>query len=889
MVGDVNCRFGKSVRDLLASSELPNSESYSYPHVSDDVVIPNDNARVLSSLCSDNGLLVINNLQTNRKYFPSKKTYKKAGQWLSELDAAVVSCQLVECIETFAVHQTDWLPSDHAPISLCMTLPNLNFDSLIVRAGHLGGHASLQGQFVQAAMVNKPLNFVSTDMDSFAALISNRPLPVGNDDVNSFAHDVSETLYTCASMCTVNNIGNSDRVRGVGGGDRWERLLQDKDDSRVWRAINWKGILHDSEGNNISPSDQEFKDFYINNFSGEDHAHGSLDTTTNVNIPILDDPISCEEVNTQIKNMKPNKACGPDGVPPGIFRSLPAHWLVLITNFFNLIFSCAVYPGSWANAKLVMIFKKGNRKDPKNYRGISIINSIAKLYDSVLCARLNQWFKPFREQAGAQRGRGCVEHIVTLRLLTDLAKKKKKKLYITFIDFSQAYDRVPRRVLFSVLKRLGCGAVMLGAIVAMYNITNSIIGTALIVTTIGVRQGSPTSCLFFIIYVNDMIKMVKESCEADGFLSWLHILVLMDDTVLLSTSRANMLKKLSLVCQFCNTYGMKINETKTKFMVICGSDADRVPMVMEGLVVSHCDRYTYLGSPFMADGSVSAAVRAHAHDKMAHFNKFVSFLQKNNDVPFIVKKRVFDAVVLSALLYGSESWLGADLKPIVKLYNWSLKQMLGVRGVTCNDLCHIESGCPPLPALVKARQRKFFGNMYAERSGMDDDPLGFALRLVLETRYNTKTYVSDLINNNADDCTEAMNMLRSNAMQSTSSRRITYINVMNPNLKLLPIYTERHNVNELHRIAFTRFRVSAHTLAIEAGRWNRRGRGRLPVEERLCMCGNIQTEEHVVSECPLSIEIRNVYNIRTIHDLFSGTMRDDDVCAAIYRLLQLYA
>ena len=126
--------------------------------------------------------------------------------------------------------------------------------------------------------------------------------------------------------------------------------------------------------------------------------------------------------------MKANKACGPDGVPPGVFGSLPAHWIVFITGLFDLIFRSASYPVSWTNAKMFTIFKRGSRKEPKNYRGITIINSMAKLYDSILCARLNQWFKPFREQAGAQKGRGCIEHIVALRLLTDLAKKKNRKL-----------------------------------------------------------------------------------------------------------------------------------------------------------------------------------------------------------------------------------------------------------------------------------------------------------------------------------------------------------------------------------------------------------------------------------------------------------------------------
>ena len=90
-------------------------------------------------------------------------------------------------------------------------------------------------------------------------------------------------------------------------------------------------------------------------------------------------------------------------------------------------------------------------------------------------------------------------------------------------------------MLFSVLKRLGCGIVMISAIAAMYRVTNSIMGTTLITSSIGVRQGAPSSCPLFILYSNDMIGLIKERCGVDGFLQWLHVLVLMDDAVLLST------------------------------------------------------------------------------------------------------------------------------------------------------------------------------------------------------------------------------------------------------------------------------------------------------------------------------------------------------------------
>ena len=87
---------------------------------------------------------------------------------------------------------------------------------------------------------------------------------------------------------------------------------------------------------------------------------------------------------------------------------------------------------------------------------------------------------------------------------------------------------------------------------------------------------------------------------------------------------------------------------------------------------------------------------------MCNALKFISFVNKNNDIPFIVKKKVFDAALMSAILYGCESWMNGDLKPIDILYKWCIKQLLGVRKTTSNDICLIELGLPPLRALVNA-------------------------------------------------------------------------------------------------------------------------------------------------------------------------------------------
>ena len=96
----------------------------------------------------------------------------------------------------------------------------------------------------------------------------------------------------------------------------------------------------------------------------------------------------------------------------------------------------------------------------------------------------------------------------------------------------------------------------------LYAVTENVVGAAVMAVTLGVCQGSPTLCLLFIIFVNDFIKMLKEAAVVNGFISWLQVLVLMDDSVLIATSRKNVIRKLKILKQYSNEYGMKVNHTK---------------------------------------------------------------------------------------------------------------------------------------------------------------------------------------------------------------------------------------------------------------------------------------------------------------------------------------
>ena len=170
---------------------------------------------------------------------------------------------------------------------------------------------------------------------------------------------------------------------------------------------------------------------------------------------------------------------------------------------------------------------------------------------------------------------------------------------------------------------------------------------------------------------------------------------------------------------------------------------------------------------------------------------------------------------------------------------------------------------------------------------MEDDPLVLAIQISMEHRYQTRTYIEGLLHTSTSDIDEGVREMKDNILNSTSSRRLVYKEI-SPSLSVNSVYNAKTHINEHHRIAFTRFRVSAHSLAVEVGRWNRRGRGRLPLEERLCVCGQIQTEAHVVEQCTFTENLRQTYSFANIPDLFSDRYSDAERCFILYKILNVY-
>ena len=167
----------------------------------------------------------------------------------------------------------------------------------------------------------------------------------------------------------------------------------------------------------------------------------------------------------------------------------------------------------------------------------------------------------------------------------------------------------------------------------------------------------------------------------DSFLLDVHALMLMDDTVLLASTRERIIEKFEVLMKFCEKYGMVVNELKTQMMVINGVAADRQDFVVSGVVVKHTTSYIYLGSPFTENGKLKDVIQLHVKSRLKDLNKFKIFCKVNVTMPYQYKKKVLQAAIISSLVYSCESWFTDSMKQMEQMYISALKSLLGVREI----------------------------------------------------------------------------------------------------------------------------------------------------------------------------------------------------------------
>ena len=280
------------------------------------------------------------------------------------------------------------------------------------------------------------------------------------------------------------------------------------------------------------PSDSIAPDRWIKHFSKllnstkNRSSHPTLSTSASFE-PTLDRMISLKEMHDALSDLKPGKAPGPDGVLLEYLLVFAETFGQMLLKLLNKIFSEHIYPSSWTVNFLKPIFKKGEKDDTDNYRGLAIGSAFAKLFSQILLKRLTSYIEEKNllspNQGGFIKGKSTSDHIFLLQTVIEkVVNKGKRQLFAAFIDFKKAYDTVDRDLLLDRLKFLGINGPFLQNITAMYQKTMYSIKLnkgylTPINSNLGLKQGCPLSPMLFNLYIDDTNQIFGDQCDPIEF------------------------------------------------------------------------------------------------------------------------------------------------------------------------------------------------------------------------------------------------------------------------------------------------------------------------------------------------------------------------------------
>ena len=382
----------------------------------------------------------------------------------------------------------------------------------------------------------------------------------------------------------------------------------------------------------------------------------------------LDFRISAPEIQKAINSLKSGKSPGLDNISNEMIKASQIYINSCILKLFNLVLTSGIYPEKWLEGYTTPIFKSDNPKLPQNYRGITINNSIAKLFNIILNNRLNTYLiehKIIHEtQIGFSKESRTSDHLFVAKCLIDkYINTGNKRLYACFVDFRKAFDTVIHEGIKLKLLQLNINGLFFNILCNMYRHDQNYIKVGNKLTPpyrpeIGVRQGDVLSPNIFKIFLNDFSKLIDEESIGHVTLSGKKIssLLYADDLVLLSDNQKGLQDKLDLLYKYCTEWCLEINTNKTKVVIFNKSGhLINEKFTFENSLIECVNKYKYLGVILSSCGSFKEA-RSHLYYKAlkASFKLYKDLKSIHPSIKTLL--HLFDHMIKPIALYGCEIW-----------------------------------------------------------------------------------------------------------------------------------------------------------------------------------------------------------------------------------------
>ena len=667
-------------------------------------------------------------------------------------------------------------------------------------------------------------------------------------------------------------------------------LLESNNPKEYWALFDQLKSDNASHESNNAISEEE----WINHYSSllgrkqfsNDHSHFVNEKIKQImNEPVfseLDFTITPEEIEQSIKTLKKNKAVGIDCISGEMIQCSSSHMMNGYVKLFNAILNTSHYPSAWKQGIIVNLFKSGQQHDPDNYRGLSINSCLAKVFNTIMNNRLNNFLIEKniidKSQIGFKKKARTSDHIFVMNTILQKYSRCKQKLYLCFVDFKKAFDSVWHDALMLKLLENGVCGNFFKVIKNMYEDVYSCIRMNDVLSDMfkcqsGVRQGDVLSPSLFNIFVNDLPKSLYTSeCTPKLGSNYVNCLMYADDLVIMSLSTDELQLQLNSLDAYCKRWGLEINKKKTKTMVMAkyGQKCPSYNLKIGDHEIEWVTTYKYLGMELNNNGNLTQSAKNLCARSWKAIFKMNSTL-KNINVKTKTRLHLFDHLVRPIACYGSEVWGSsmylpanklslssfwekAEKLPTEQLHLRYLKISLGVHSKATNSAVKGEVGRFPLILHIAKSMLKYWSHM------TDPNYVNPLLKeacdeaLLLENTPGTWAYsckqLCDLFQykwtGNAPNDRE-INAIITNMKKS-------YIEFWKGNIgdptnvhgklstyrKLKTSFTFENYLDTVtvkkYRASMTAFRISAHKLEIERLRYTK---SKIPRNERLCtLCTN---------------------------------------------------
>ena len=433
-------------------------------------------------------------------------------------------------------------------------------------------------------------------------------------------------------------------------------------------------------------------------------------------------PFTGEEVTKAIKDLKSNKAPGIDKIINEYIKATIGQMLPIYVYLFNKILDTGEIPQEWLIGKIMPLYKgKGDIKEAGNYRGITILNCLGKLFTSMLNRRLTKFLEQnnilHENQAGFRKGYRTVDHIIifVFKCLIDIFCANRRKLFCAFADYKKAFDTVWREGLWVKLIHQGISGKIFNVIRSIYsNIKSCVFAkgeqSEYFVSNVGMRQGKNLSPLLFSLYVNDLeVFLQQNGCNCinlniDICERYLKLLVLMytDDTILFANNVEGLQNVLDNLEKYCTKWKLKVNCHKTTVTVFgrLRVNKSKLKFMYNQSRREIVDCFKYLGVNFQFNGNFSRWKKDLSDQGV---RPMYSILSKGRalNLSLDIMLDLFDKMICPVLLYASEVWGPGNNAVIERVHLMFCKYILGLKRSTPNCIVYRELERYPVDIKIK--------------------------------------------------------------------------------------------------------------------------------------------------------------------------------------------